>query len=368
MTTPYHPSVPHRVILLLALLGALLPRPGDARQLVDGSSPYCRQSDTFLDCNYENTEEVVYLEKVKEGMKRLYIRNAQSVRVPWAACVPITFVHVHEVIFAKNQLCEGITTSLKLVNSHVNLIPSHVNRVDLEKFSGADEIEMEEEVQQLTVDDSKIGTLNLKVPVPKGITVNIDKSEIKVLQGIALAKGSNLIISNSNVTAIEGAGVLVGPGARANFWASRVGTSVGEGVVVQPRGLVSLSAFSGKLSVSGDDDEEEEQVAEGKPAQDPSHPKAQLKQSLKCGVQRVALKAWQWMVPTFLAVIEGAILVFLLLRFRQQANSTQAPSDIARTSSGTNLQGISNGNEWHSTYSIDSFNSSAAGLRNRMAI
>lgn len=292
------------VVLFLLLLLALT-EPGNAKLIIAPSSRHCTLLDATLECTYEGVQEAVILERlggeVGKQIKKLVIHNTKELEVSGTACVKLHLSNVAKATFIRPHTCHAVDDlSLKLVESNINLVPKYVVRLEMES-SSVREFVTEKELQSLTIVNSKIGTLNIIHPIDDNVIVRIDHSSIETLEKLRLENRAQLLMVNTTINHLKKNAIQLDE-ASANIWVSHIKLTEEEGVIIGEKSTITLNDVSGKITLSGPQDNLDGLHPPGIPSQRPAGMRLRSSRS-------TTTSPALWLIPSFLALIEAMIIM-----------------------------------------------------------
>ncbi|CAL4187897.1 unnamed protein product [Meganyctiphanes norvegica] len=311
-----------RWVSLLLVVLHLLQDAQCQRLEVHPSSPHCAQQGQMLNCDFKNSPETAFLEDVYRvvsnpkfpGLKDIdhsgrsaqgiSVRNIRSLVIPWAACVDLELTNVKSVMFGvagdENDACSSASTSIKLVESHANIIPRYISRLDVTK-SSIETLHLDNDITQLEAVDSNFEELNIVSAISQSQIVKFERCNIKKLKKLSVTNRATLQMIDTNIEQSKPKSISIENTAatihNCKFTEPRTVT-IGANAEVSFKGTDSYLELTGPMDESAEEDANSERFAPGVPI-----PGA----ILTCHQQSSLI----WIIPIVAVVVETIIIIFI---------------------------------------------------------
>lgn len=239
--------------LLLVLVAAATEPEEVPRLTVSLSSPYCKQVDSSVSCDFKDTEEPVFLDELPTPRtSKVFLHNAGSVTVAAKVCIHLAFFSVSSITFAKNSECPAdAKISLRLVDSGANLVPPQVIRLDMED-SSATVLDTEAEMESLNLQRSSLGVLHAPKPFRANTIIKLEHSTISSLDGLVL-EGSQLLMINTTVDTIRKHAIQLRDSS-GSIWVSSFRQTYDQALLLGAKSTLTLKGVDGKITLAGSEE------------------------------------------------------------------------------------------------------------------
>lgn len=293
---------------------------GGGRLEVHPDSPHCKQEGNMLNCDFNNSPETAFLEEVYKvvsnpkfpGMKDvdrsgrsakgITVLNIRSLIIPWAACVNLEIINVKSVQFggksSEDEACSSSSTSIKLVESHANLIPRYISRLEMTKSSVVNLI-LDNEITQLEAVDSKFEIIDIVQNITYSQIVKFERCSIDKIKKLSVAERATLEMIDTKVKKSPPQSVYIENTAASihnckfnNYQAVTVGANA----------VVSFKGSSSYLELSGPTDDLVEDKSSERRAPGVPIPGAVI----TCRQQSSLI----WIIPIVAILVETIIILF----------------------------------------------------------
>ncbi|KAK7058704.1 hypothetical protein SK128_025998 [Halocaridina rubra] len=273
-----------------------------ARLSIGPNSPYCTRLTDSLDCNFDGVDKAVVLDRFDGEMDKkileVFVRNVDQLTVTGSICVKLHLNSVSNGIFSRPHACnKEEQLSLRMTNSHVNMIPKYVSRLDMES-SSADEFISERPFQSITITNSKLGTISVAQSTASNALIKIEQSEIKVLAKLKIGNGAQLTVINTTINEFR-YNCLEIDDATANIGMTNIKRTELAALVLGSKANVVLDHIDGKVTLAGPKEVKTDEFMEQRPPGVPPNIRR----------PRNNEPNYFWIIPTVLALVEAMIIM-----------------------------------------------------------